>query len=70
MSFGSIFGALVFGLCCSLLGLRLLADPWVVSKLAGALVVPLGLSLSLGLLRRRVWARWAGAVGTVCHVEF
>jgi thiol:disulfide interchange protein len=62
MPFGLIFGALFFGLLCSWLGARFLGLPGGPAKLAGVLLIALGLSMALGLLKRRVWARWAGVV--------
>jgi len=61
MPFGLTFGALFFGVLCGALGLRFLVQPQASDKLAGACLLALGLSLALGLLTRRLWARWTGA---------
>src|SRR5262245_66312358 len=61
MPFGLTFGALFFGVLCGAFGLRELARPEASDKLTGACLLALGLSLALGLLTRRPWARWAGA---------
>ena len=69
MPFGLIFGAVFFGLFCTMLGLRWLLHPTPEAKLGGALLVILGGSLALGLLMRRQWARWTGvAVGLLLAV--
>jgi hypothetical protein len=60
MAFGPIFGALFFGLVCGWFGLMLLAQPTGAGRLAGASLLVLGISLALGLLQSRRWARWAG----------
>jgi len=62
MPFGPVFGAIYFGVVCSWLGLGLLGHPQAADRVAGASLVALGVSLALGLLRRRPWARWAGIV--------
>ena len=61
MPFGLTFGALFFGVLCGAIGLRSLVQPPLSDKLGGACLVALGLSLALGLLTRRSWARWTGA---------
>jgi thiol-disulfide isomerase/thioredoxin len=60
MPFGLIFGALFFGILCGAFGLRWLVHPTLEGKIGGALLVILGITLALGLLMRRSWARWAG----------
>jgi thioredoxin-related protein len=62
MPFGLIFGALFFGVLCGVIGLRWLVHPTIEGKIGGALFAVLGASLALGLLMRRSWARWAGAL--------
>ena len=60
MPFGAIFGALFFGLFGAWLVFATIETP------VGSLIVPrlllavVSLSLGLGLLLRRSWARWAG----------
>lgn len=60
MPFGLIFGALFFGVLCGSFGLRWLVHPTLEGKIGGALLASLGVTLALGLLMRRSWARWAG----------
>lgn len=61
MPFGAVFGAIVFGV----LGLwmswsLLLQAPGMSGRIVAALLLAFTGSLSLGLLLRRPWARWAG----------
>jgi len=65
MPFGSVFGAIVFGILGSVLGSRLLAAEGTPPKVKGACLVLLGLSLAAGLLTKRAWARWLGALSGV-----
>lgn len=65
MPFGPIFGALFFGFVCGWSGLSLLVQPEGAARLAGLSLLLLGASLAWGLLRRRPWARWAGAVAAL-----
>ena len=60
MPFGLVFGALYFGIVCSWLGLRLLGAAAGSTRAAGGFLILLGISLALGLLLGRAWARWAG----------
>jgi thiol:disulfide interchange protein DsbD len=62
MPFGLIFGAIFFGLLCGWLGLQFVETGGATAKIGGLLMVALGLSLALALLKRRVWARFAGIV--------
>jgi len=61
MPFGLIFGAMFFFLC-AWLGLKFVGGPDMPLRVAGLLLSVLGLSLALGLLTRRNWARWGGAL--------
>lgn len=70
MPFGLIFGALFFGGFGSWLGLRLIGQPGTAAKVAGAFLVLLSLSLSLGLLLRRRWARWAGLLAAALMAAY
>jgi thiol:disulfide interchange protein len=70
MPFGSIFGALFFGVFCTLIGVRLLGQPPAVERVAGLLFMLLGMALAIGLLRGRSWARWAGALVALTLVAF
>jgi thiol:disulfide interchange protein len=60
MPFGSLFGAIVFGILGPLLGLRLALSAPAPMKLMGACLVLLGVSVAGGLLIMRRWARWMG----------
>ena len=62
MPFGLIFGALFFGLFCGSVGLRLMLQPAPEIRFGGALLAVLGVSLALGLMMRRNWARFCGIV--------
>jgi len=70
MPFGSIFGALFFGVFCALIGLRLLGQPPAAERVAGILFVLLGMALAVGLLRGRSWARWGGSMIALALVVF
>jgi thiol:disulfide interchange protein len=63
MPIGSIFGALFFGGLCTWMGLSILATPGPASRLVGATLALLGLTLAGGLVLRRSWARWGGVLG-------
>lgn len=66
MPFGSIFGVIVFGILGPMLGSRLAAAPSIPLKVMGASVALLGVTVAAGLVMRRPWARWVGALaGTV-----
>lgn len=60
MPFGSVFGAIVFGILGTVLGTRMLAAPFPPFRLMGACLALLGLTVAAGLLMRRTWARWLG----------
>lgn len=60
MPFGSLFGAIVFGILGPLLGIRLVLGAPAPMKLMGGCLVLLGISVAGGLLMTRGWARWMG----------
>lgn len=72
MPFGLIFGAVFYGVLCLWLGLQFLVMEWGPARAIGALMIVLSVSLSLGLLLRQRWARWAGvaAAATLCYWTF
>lgn len=61
MPFGLIFGAMFFFLC-AWLGLKFIGGSDTPVRVAGLLLMVLGLALACGLLMRRNWARWGGAL--------
>lgn len=63
MPFGVVFAIVVFGVVAPWVGLRFVPGPGLAVQLGGACLAVLGLSLALGLLFRRRWARWAALVG-------
>ena len=65
MPFGWIFAALFFGFVCGWVGIDLIAGPGTPSRVAGVSLVVTGVSLAVGLLQGRPWARWAGAVAAL-----
>lgn len=65
MPFGSLFGAIVFGILGPVLGARMILKPFAPIKLMGASLVVLGLSVAVGLLMTRPWARWIGVFAGV-----
>lgn len=60
MPFGVMFGAVVFAVLCLWYGNQVFAAPSVPGLLTGLLWGALGTTLSLGLVLRQGWARWAG----------
>ncbi|ANM31819.1 hypothetical protein ABI59_23030 [Acidobacteria bacterium Mor1] len=68
MPFGAVFGALFFGALCLGQGLRLISFPALPVRVSGGLLVLLGLSLAVGLLMRRSWARWGGIAAALMIV--
>ena len=62
MPFGSVFGAIVFGVLGVVLGTRMIGAPTAPVKLMGVCLVVLGLTVSAGLLMKRDWARWLGVL--------
>ncbi len=69
MGFGSIFGAIFFVLV-AWTGFGFVTHPAFPAKLGGVMLGLLGLSLSLGLVSRRAWARWAGVGAAAALVAF
>ena len=68
MPFGAVFGALFFGALCVTQGVRLAVFPATQIKVAGGLLIALGVSMAVGLLMRRSWARWGGIVASLLIV--
>jgi thiol:disulfide interchange protein len=62
MPFGSVFGAIVFGVLGVMFGTRMLGAPAAPEKLMGVCLVVLGVTVAGGLLMKRAWARWVGVV--------
>jgi len=62
MPFGSVLGAIVFGILGPVLGTRMIAANAVPLKVMGASCVLLGLTVAAGLLMQRAWARWLGVL--------
>jgi thiol-disulfide isomerase/thioredoxin len=62
MPFGSVFGAIVFGILGPVLGGRLIRAEAASLKVMGASLALLGLTLAAGLLMQRKWARWLGVL--------
>jgi thiol-disulfide isomerase/thioredoxin len=66
MPFGSVFGAIVFGILGPVLGTRMIGVEAVPFKVMGASLALLGLTIAAGLLMQKAWARWLGVlVGVV-----
>jgi len=65
MPFGSVFGAIVFGILGSVLGTRMLGSADALLRVKGACLVLLGLTVAAGLLTKRSWARWLGLFSAV-----
>jgi thiol:disulfide interchange protein len=61
MPFGSIFGAIVFGVLGPVLGARMISAPVSPVRVMGACLAVLGVAVAAGLLMKRAWARWIGA---------
>ena len=61
MPFGSVFGAIVFGVLGPVLGARMLSAGNAPVRLEGGCLILLGLTVAVGLLMKRSWARWLGA---------
>jgi thiol:disulfide interchange protein len=62
MPFGSIFGAIVFGILGPVLGVRMIGAQGAPLKVMGASLGLLGLTVAAGLLMQRAWARWLGVL--------
>jgi len=65
MPFGSVFGAIVFGILGSVLGTRLIGSEGTPLKVKGVCLMLLGLTVAAGLLTKRAWARWLGAFSAI-----
>ena len=65
MPFGSVFGAIVFGILGTVLGARMIAATSPPFQLMGACLALLGLTVAAGLLMKRPWARWLGVFSGV-----
>ena len=62
MPFGSVFGAIVFGILGPVLGSRMIGAPTAPLKVMGASLILLGLTVAAGLLMKTAWARWLGVL--------
>lgn len=60
MPFGSILGAIVFGILGPVLGTRMIGVPSPPYQIMGACLGLLGVTVAGGLLMKRSWARWLG----------
>jgi len=60
MPFGSVFGAIVFGILGPVLGTRMIGAPSPPFRVMGACLALLGVTVAAGLLMKRTWARWLG----------
>jgi thiol:disulfide interchange protein len=65
MPFGLVFGAVVFTVVGLWVGIEMIVTRPLPGKLAGACLVVMAVSLSLGLLKRQAAARWVGVVAAV-----
>jgi len=65
MPFGSVFGAIVFGILGSVLGTRLIGSEETPLKVKGICLLVLGLTVAAGLLTKKAWARWLGAFSAI-----
>jgi thioredoxin 1 len=60
MPFGSVFGAIVFGILGAVLGARMIGSSAPPFQVMGACLALLGVTVGAGLLMKRAWARWLG----------
>jgi len=60
MPFGSVFGAMVFGILGAVFGTRMIGTPAPAFQVMGACLALLGVTVGAGLLMKRTWARWLG----------
>ena len=60
MPFGSVFGAIVFGILGAVLGTRMILTSAPPFQVMGACLTLLGVTVGAGLLMKRAWARWLG----------
>jgi len=65
MPFGSVFGAIVFGILGTVLGTRMIGAASPPFQLIGVCLAVLGLTVAAGLLLKRTWARWLGVFSGV-----
>jgi thiol:disulfide interchange protein len=65
MPFGSVFGAIVFGILGAILGTRMIVAPAAPAKMMGASLIVLGVTVAGGLLAKRGWARWFGVLAGI-----
>jgi thioredoxin 1 len=65
MPFGSVFGAIVFGIFGPMLGIGMIGSEGASFNVMGASLSLLGLTVAAGLLMQRTWARWLGMVAGV-----
>ena len=70
MPFGSVFGAIVFGILGPLLAARMVGAQPVPAKVMAACLALLGLTVAAGLLMKRPWARWLGALSGLVFAGF
>jgi len=65
MPFGLVFGAVVFAVFGLWAGVRAAAfGPTLSARVGGVILIVLGVSLSLGLVKRQSLARWTGVVAS------
>ena len=62
MPFGSVFGAIVFGILGPVVGTRFIGTSFPPFRLMGASLALLGVAVAAGLLMKRSWARWLGVI--------
>ena len=60
MPFGSVLGAIVFGILGVVLGTRMVGASAPPFQVMGASLALLGVTVAAGLLMKRAWARWLG----------
>lgn len=65
MPFGSVLGAIVLGIFGPVMATRLFASPAGPLKAMGACLGLLGLTVGVGLLMKRSWARWFGVLAAI-----
>jgi thiol:disulfide interchange protein len=62
MPFGSVFAAIVLGILGPAIGARMLDAPLGPVRIMGACLGVLGVTVAVGLLMKRSWARWIGVL--------
>jgi thiol-disulfide isomerase/thioredoxin len=70
MPFGSVFGAIIFGIFGPALGIGMIGSEAAAFNVMGASLALLGLTVAAGLLMQRTWARWLGVVAGVLFAAF